>query len=179
MAFLGKRGRNKRLLPTFLAFFPLFITIVLVFAAVAAPALPENTVIGITDGDTVKIMGADAQPFKVRLKGIDAPERGQPYARKSKKALSDLIYKKQVKIRGNKKDRYGRTLARLYVDDLDVSAEMVRQGAAWVYRKYTKDPILYAAEDEAKAHKRGLWTLPDPLPPWEYRRNGNAGRKNH
>ncbi len=69
-------------------------------------------------------------------------------------------------------DRHGRTVARLYVGDLDVNREMVRLGAAWIYRKYSKDQSLLNVEAEAKATKRGLWALPEAeqVPPWEWRR---------
>ena len=69
-------------------------------------------------------------------------------------------------------DRYGRTVGRIYVDDLDVSAEMVRLGAAWVYRKYANDEFLYKLEDGARSAKRGLWGLSEAqrVPPWEWRR---------
>lgn len=133
-------------------------------------AAPKNSVIRIIDGDTVEIMGARRKPFTVRLVGIDAPENGQRYAKKSKQALSKLIYKKIVRLEGLKRDRYGRTLARLYVDDTDVSVAMVEQGAAWVYRRYTRDATLYKAEAIAKENKSGLWALSNPLPPWEWRK---------
>lgn len=72
------------------------------------------------------------------------------------------------------RDRYGRTVGRVYVGGMDVNAELVRQGAAWVYRHYAKDPALFALEDEARAAKRGLWTLPEAqqIPPWEWRKAG-------
>ena len=133
-------------------------------------AAPENAVIRIIDGDTVEVMGKGRKPFTVRLQGIDAPEKGQRYAKKSKQALSRLVYKKIVRLEGTKRDRYGRTLARLYVDDMDVSAKMVEQGAAWVYRRYTRDSILYQAEAVAKENKRGLWAFKNPLPPWKWRK---------
>ncbi len=133
-------------------------------------AAPENSVIRIIDGDTVEVMGEGTKPFKVRLMGIDAPERRQPYGKKSKQVLSDLVYKKIVRLVGSKQDRYGRTLARLYVGEVDVCAAMVESGAAWVYRRYTSDPILYEAEELAKENKRGLWAFPDPMSPWQWRK---------
>ena len=141
------------------------------FAYSVIAASPVGTVIGITDGDTITVMGEDHQPFKVRLADIDAPEGSQPYGKQSKKALSALIYKKTVRLEGDKVDRYGRRIARVYLDDLDVCAAMVEQGAAWVYRRYTKNPILYKAEAAAKADRRGLWKMKDPLPPWTWRHN--------
>lgn len=135
-------------------------------------AAPENTVIRILDGDTVEIMGKGRKPYKVRLSGIDAPEKRQPYGKKSKQALAKLVFKKIVRVDGSKHDRYGRTIARLYVDGQDINAAMIEQGAAWVYRRYARGSAFasfYKAEAIAKAEKRGLWALNNTIPPWEWR----------
>ena len=152
-----------------------FILGVLGWSWGAIAAAPENTVIRIKDGDTVVIMGANRTPYTVRLSGLDAPEKGQPYGKKSKQALSAMIYKKIVRVDGSKQDRYGRTIARLYVDGLDVNAAMIEQGAAWVYRRYARGSsfaVFYQAEARAKKNKVGLWALSSPLPPWEWRKSG-------
>jgi endonuclease YncB( thermonuclease family) len=136
---------------------------------VALPTLAETgRVVRIYDGDTVDVL-IDQTPVRVRLADIDAPERGQPYNRRARQALSALVFKRDVEVRQNGKDRYGRTLAHLLVDDMDVSAEMVRLGFAWVYRRYTQDAALLALEAEARAEQRGLWAERTPTPPWEYR----------
>jgi endonuclease YncB( thermonuclease family) len=129
-------------------------------------------IVGITDGDTVKLLTADKQQIKIRLSDIDTPEKKQPYGSRAKQALSDLVFREQVTAKVVTVDRYGRKVARLYVGDLDVNQEMVRLGAAWVYRKYSKDQSLLDVEAEAKAAKRGLWALPEAeqVPPWEWRR---------
>jgi endonuclease YncB( thermonuclease family) len=129
-------------------------------------------IVGITDGDTVKLLTADKQQIKIRLSDIDTPEKKQPYGSRAKQALSDLVFREQVTAKVVTVDRYGRTVARLYVGDLDVNREMVRLGAAWIYRKYSKDQSLLNVEAEAKATKRGLWALPEAeqVPPWEWRR---------
>ena len=131
-----------------------------------------GTVVGITDGDTLKLLTQNKKIVKIRLAEIDTPERRQPYGKRSKQALSDLVFKKEVAVRLVDIDRYERIVGRIYLDDLDVSAEMVRLGAAWVYRKYATDPNLYKLEDEARAGKRGLWALPESqrVPPWQWRR---------
>jgi endonuclease YncB( thermonuclease family) len=141
----------------------------LVLSFVAHATIPENTVTRIIDGDTVEIRGANNKTLTVRLLGIDAPENGQAYGKKSTKALSNLVYKKQVKFKGNQHDKYGRLLSRLYVDELDISEAMISQGAAWVYRRYTRDRVLYKAEATAKQHKNGLWAKNNPVPPWDWR----------
>ena len=87
-------------------------------------------------------------------------------------ALSDLAFNQQARVVVQDTDRFGRTVGRVYVGDVDVNAEMVKQGAAWVYRQYAKDPSLYRLEEQAKAAKRGLWGLPETerCPPWDWRK---------
>ena len=115
----------------------------------------------------------DNQQVKIRLAEIDAPEKDQPYGMKAKQALSALCISKTVRAVVVDHDRYGRTVARLYMGATDINAEMVRQGAAWVYLKYLHDRSLLAVEQEARDAKRGLWALQDDqrLPPWEWRKN--------
>lgn len=99
-----------------------------------------------------------------------APEKGQAFGNRSKQALSELVRGKQVEIRERGTGRYGRTLGRIYQSGLDVNAEMVRRGMAWVYIKYVKDKRLNQLEAEAREQRRGLWADKDPVPPWEWRR---------
>ena len=129
-----------------------------------------GTVVGITDGDTLKIVTPTMQQAKIRLAEIDTPERGQPFGTWAKLRLSDLVFGKPIAIKLVDIDRYDRIVGRIYVDDLDVNAELVRIGAAWVYRKYATDPSLYDLEEEAREAKRGLWGQGTPIPPWEWRR---------
>lgn len=130
-------------------------------------------VVGVSDGDTITILDSEKKQTKIRLNEIDTPESGQPYGNKSKQELSDLIYGKTVKVITNKKDRYGRTLGRVYLDELDVNSELIKRGAAWVYRQYSKDKSLLLLESEAQSKKLGLWSLPesDRTPPWEWRKS--------
>lgn len=146
-------------------------------ASVASPgpsAAQDITgrVVAISDGDTLTLLRAGKRQVKVRLAEIDAPEKGQPYGTKAKQALSDLSFGKTVTALYVDTDRYGRTVARLYVGDVDVNAEMIRRGAAWAYRKYLTDETLLALEGEAKSARRGLWSLPEEqrVPPWEWRK---------
>jgi endonuclease YncB( thermonuclease family) len=159
------------------------LAIVLVFQilfhalpAIAAPADVSGRIVGISDGDTVTLLTAEKRQIRVRLHGIDAPERKQPWGEKAKQALSDLCFGKEATAAYVDTDRYGRMVARIKVDGVDVNAEMVRQGAAWVYRKYTDDPHLLALEDEARSASRGLWSLPPSgrVPPWEWRRTSSS-----
>jgi endonuclease YncB( thermonuclease family) len=127
-------------------------------------------VVGITDGDTLRLL-ADRKQVKIRLAEIDTPERGQPYGSRAKEAFSELAFGKRARVVVVDRDRYGRTVGWVYVGDVDVNAELVRRGAAWVYRKYARDSALFALEDEARRAKRGLWGLPEAeqVPPWEWR----------
>ena len=110
----------------------------------------------ITDGDTITVLKGETE-VKIRLESIDAPERKQPYGTKSKNVLGKLVHEKVVDIYETSKDRYGRTLAFIKVDGKDVCLEMVKQGFAWNYVKYSKSDELAKAEKEAREAKRGLW----------------------
>ena len=127
-------------------------------------------VVGISDGDTVKLRCGDAPEEKVRLLQIDAPEKKQAFGTKAKEALSDLAYDKRVQLERSGTDRYGRTLGRLTLDGTDLNFEMVRRGFAWCYRKYLTDDRCLAIEDDARRNGRGLWADAEPTPPWEFRR---------
>jgi endonuclease YncB( thermonuclease family) len=147
-------------------------------AVFAGPLLATELtgkVVGISDGDTLTLLVPDGTSFKqvrVRLAEIDTPESRQPYGNRAKQALSDLAFNQQARVVVQDTDRYGRTVGRVYVGGVDVNAEMVKQGAAWVYRKYAQDQSLYRLEAEAKTAKRGLWGLPETerCPPWDWRK---------
>ena len=129
-------------------------------------------VIGVTDGDTLTMLDGRKQQIKVRLAEIDTPESAQPYGTRAKQELSRLAHGKTVTVKVQDIDRYGRTVGRVYVGELDVNAEMVKLGAAWVYRKYASDQSLYALEKQAKQKRAGIWNLPEAeqIPPWEWRK---------
>lgn len=131
-------------------------------------------VVGVSDGDTLKVRCGDAgqyQQVTLRLSAVDAPEKAQAFGQRSKQALSDLCFQQQATIKVKNTDRYGRSVADVACRGKDAGAEQVRAGMAWVYRQYAKgygqlDPI----EDDAKRGKRGLWQDAHPVPPWEWRR---------
>jgi len=153
------------------------ISIIVALLWISALDATELTgrVVAIADGDTFTLLMTDKQQVKIRLAEIDAPESGQPYGTKSKQALSGLVFGKDVRVVVQTIDRYGRTVGRPYVGGIDVSAEMVRMGAAWAYREYLKDKGLLTLEAEAKTSKRGVWGLSEAqnVAPWEWRRNGD------
>ena len=163
------------LLVTFNLFLLMVGLLLFVLAAVVTTAQGADyigRVVGVSDGDTLTLLTAEKQQVKVRLGEIDTPESKQPYGQRAKQALSDLAYNKQARVVVQDTDRYGRTVGRVYVGSVDVNAEMVKQGAAWVYRQYLKDQSLLRLEAEAKAAKRGLWGLSETerCPPWDWRK---------
>ena len=135
----------------------------------------EGEVISIADGDTLTVLDRDKRQHRVRLLGIDAPERGQDFGERSRQSLADLVFNKQVHVIVPKLDRYGRKLGKVTLGRTDVNLEQLRAGMAWYYRQYAADvfkddrPIYDRAEREAKAAKRGLWADPRPVAPWEFR----------
>lgn len=148
--------------------------------ALAFPAWADFTgnVVGVADGDTITVMH-DKEPVKVRLAEIDAPEKAQAFGKKSKQALSALVFGKSVTVVEQGHDKYRRTIGRVYSGGMDVSAEQIRQGMAWVYRKYSKDKTLLPLEDEARALRRGLWIDTEPVPPWEWRHPKHSTKVHH
>jgi micrococcal nuclease len=146
--------------------------IVLLFVGSASAGEYPARVIGITDGDTLTVLAAQKTQVKIRLAGIGAPESGQDFGTKAKQAASELAFGKIVSIIERDKDRYGRTVADVWLPDgRSLNREMVRNGSAWWYRKYAaNDRVLARLEAEARQAKRGLWSQPDPKPPWDWRK---------
>jgi len=138
----------------------------------------KGKVVAISDGDTLTVLNSLNQQIKIRLSEIDTPESSQPYGNRSKQQLSGLVFGKSVSVKTETIDRYGRSVAKIYVDDIYVNAKMIELGAAWVYRQYAKDENLYYLEDKAKELKIGLWGLPETerIPPWEWRKT-SKGKK--
>jgi len=155
-------------------------TLVIILAVLLLSASPlfadsfTGKCIGVSDGDTVTVLNRTAQ-IRVRLEGIDAPELHQDFGRKAKQFTSALVFGKTVKIRIVTIDRYGRTVGRVSVNGKDVSLELVKAGLAWHYTRYSSDPVLAKAEKAARAGKKGLWSMRNPISPWDYRHGG--GRK--
>lgn len=130
-------------------------------------------VIGITDGDTITVLTEQRGQVRVRLAEIDAPERRQPFGDRARQMLSRFAFERRVRIVVTGTDRNGRLIGRVFVGILDVNAEMVGRGGAWVFRRYSNDPALLRLEAEAREARRGLWGLPEAqrVPPWEWREN--------
>jgi len=129
---------------------------------------------GVSDGDTITVLNGKAQ-VRIRLEGVDAPELHQDFGQKAKQFTSNLTFGKTVTINVVTIDRYGRTIGRVIVNGKDVSLELIKAGLAWHYLKYSSDPVLAKAEQQARAGKKGLWSMKNPVPPWDYRHG--RGRK--
>ena len=153
----------------------LIILITIYFSNVSAEEF-EGRVIRVTDGDTIAVLMASNQTVKIRLAGIDAPEKKQAFGNRSKQSLSDLVYGKQVTIIWNKTDRYGRTVGKVLFDKVDVNNQQLTKGYAWFYKKYEnelslEDRKLYQeSESKAKNSKLGLWYDTNPIEPWLFRK---------
>lgn len=132
-------------------------------------------VIAITDGDTLVVLDRDNRQHKIRLSGIDAPEKAQNFGQKSKTSLSALVYAQMANADCRKPDRYGRKVCVVSVSGKDVGLEQVAVGMAWWYRKYAKEQTpeerstYEHAESNAKIHRLGLWADKSPIPPWRWR----------
>ncbi len=149
------------------------IVAVFCYCSASAQDLPNEfyaRVVGISDGDTFKVLYQENQEVKVRLNHIDAPEKGQPFGKSAKKFASDLCFGKEVKIvRQKKKDRYQRIIAEVFVGETNINKEMVKAGYAWHFKKYSSDKEYDKIETEARENKRGLWQDKNPVAPWTWR----------
>jgi len=153
----------------------------LLFLSLAASAdTLTGKVVKITDGDTLYVLDANHKQHKIRLAGIDAPERKQAYGLASRKHLASIVAGQQVMVEYQKRDRYGRIVGKVLVDGIDACLEQVKAGFAWHYKKYQheqspEDRQLYAdAEHQARDARLGLWRENNPIPPWEWLTYGNA-----
>ena len=150
---------------------------ILVCAEAGHTTVFKARVIGVADGDTVTVLDEAYAEHKIRLMGIDAPEKSQAYGKRSKQSLSELVDGQELSIDAAKHDRYGRLVGKLLGQNgRDINLEQVRRGMAWHYTDYareqsTADRVLYAdAQHGARADRKGLWSDVAPTPPWDYRK---------
>lgn len=156
------------------------ITAIVVFGIVAVmagivdaqqQAQWQGRVVAITDGDTVKVLTDTNDEVKIRIYGIDAPEKKQKYGPQSKQALSNLVYNKTVLVTPISIDIYGRLIAKVTSENIDIGSSMVCSGNAWWYCEYARrDSELARCQRHAKMMKSGLWSEENPIPPWEFRK---------
>ncbi|MBD3653155.1 thermonuclease family protein [Kangiella sp.] len=125
----------------------------------------------VQDGDSMIVCCERNNSFTIRLKDIDAPEREQPFAKKSREFMQELVMNKPIRLIGDKRDQYGRMLVDLVVDGQSVNELMVSEGMAWRWR-YSKSKKLKELEESAREARKGLWALPESqrVEPWEWRK---------
>jgi len=175
------QARNQRSWFRFLLF-PLLIA-----ANFAWSDTISGRVISVADGDTVTVLDSDHQQHKIRVSGIDAPEKAQPFGQRSKQSMSALVFGKEVEVQWAKRDRYRRIVGKVMIaapscrrdrcpKTLDAGLAQITSGLAWWYQKYAKDQAAgdagrYAlAEQEARAKRAGLWGDGHSIPPWDWRK---------
>ena len=151
----------------------IFFTILVFFfcSGGLAELVEDFQVIRIVDGDTV-YASLEGMPYMIRLVEIDAPEIGQPFGEVAKAYLGELLSGRIFSAELSGRDRYGRYLGRLYQSGLDINREMVNEGLAWVYDSYVTDKGLYGHQEIARKAGKGVWSVDDAVPPWEWRRMG-------
>ena len=130
-------------------------------------------VVKVSDGDTITILTSDKTQHKIRLNDIDAPEKKQAFGNKSKDNLAKYIAGKTVTVQYQKKDKYKRVLGTIYYNNTDINLQQVKDGYAWVYKKYSNNKNYYKAEKLARDKRIGLWIDKNPLEPWELRKKKN------
>ncbi|HHM8745939.1 TPA: thermonuclease family protein [Pseudomonas aeruginosa] len=163
-------------------------TLLLVLSLAAAPAWAElrGEVVRIIDGDTIDVL-VDKRPVRVRLVDIDAPEKRQAFGERARQALAGMVFRRPVLVDEKATDRYGRTLGIVWVNvelpgqrphPRNVNASMVHQGMAWAYRFHGRaaDPEMLRLEQEARGKRVGLWSDPNAVEPWKWRRESNNRR---
>ena len=142
------------------------------FLAHTAHADFSGPVIRVLDGDTIEVLHNN-RAERIRLNGIDCPEKGQAYGKRAKQAASELVFGKEVTLQTHGKDKYGRTIADVLLPDgTNINHELVKEGWCWWYQRYAPENVILAElQQRARKAGRGLWADPNPIPPWEWRRN--------
>lgn len=156
-------------------FLTIFALAVALFSPSAAAEILYGRVVAVHDGDTLTLLDAANREYRVRLAGIDAPEKNQVFGEVSKQNLERLAIGKPASVKWDKTDRYGRVVGKVVIGAIDANLAQVRAGYAWHYKKYqheqsAEDRRRYAASAaEARVEKLGLWRDPSPTPPWDWR----------
>jgi len=152
-------------------FVPVTLALVLGSVLAAEPETFTAKVVGVSDGDTLTVLNGAKVQTKIRLNGIDAPESKQDFGSRAKEALSGKVFGREVRLVKRDVDRYGRTVADVYVGERHINLELVAEGWAWHYVKYApQDKGLADAEAAARAKHSGLWAGDSPIAPWDFRK---------
>lgn len=182
---MGRRDSRRPLLQGGLS---LFILSIIAFSLNATGATQPRQgevltgkVVGVSDGDTITVLGPGNREYRIRLNGIDAPEKSQEFGNAARENLSRLVFGREVRVVWQKEDRYNRLLGRVYVSGTDVNLAQLKSGLAWYYRAYANDvaagdrSIFDRAEEEARRGRRGLWSTASPTAPWDFRAAARGG----
>ena len=154
----------------------IFKIIILIYISTANAEIIDAFVTKVADGDTITILDQQKKTHKVRLQGIDAPEKIQAYGEKSKQNLAFLIYNRTVQVEYSKYDKYGRIIGKVSLRGQDICLEQIAKGMAWHYKKYQNEqsPIdrdLYSSSEvKARNSRIGLWNDVQPTAPWDFRK---------
>ncbi len=154
----------------------LFATFFLLLTINLQAATLQGKVVSVADGDTITVLDGNKTQHKIRLQGIDAPEKAQAFGHKSKQSLNQLVHSKMVTVEFEKKDKYGRTVGKVLLNGTDVCLEQIKLGMAWHYKQYQseqskEDREIYAqAEQFANLQAIGLWRDKNPMSPWDFRK---------
>ncbi len=146
-----------------------FLYAILILFPIASFSQLTGKVVAIADGDTFTLL-VNKQQIKIRLHGIDCPEKGQDFSKTAKDFLSDYVFDKVVNVRTMSKDRYRRTIGVVSIDGINMNEKLLEAGLAWHFKKYDKNPAWAKLEETARKNKRGLWVNANPIPPWEWRK---------
>lgn len=146
--------------------------IIILFPFICFSQTIQGKVVRIADGDTITLLDSSNTQIKVRLYGIDCPEKGQDFANVAKLFTSDLCFSNDVTIDVKDIDRYGRTVGIIWTkDSINVNLELLKSGLAWHYKMFDKSEEFAQAEHLARVNKIGLWKQPNAVAPWKFRRN--------
>lgn len=152
-------------------------------AAVAETVQIDGRVVGVADGDTLTILDGGKRQHRIRIDGIDAPEKGQAFGNRARQSLAELAHERAAAAECHKVDRYERRVCKVFVGGFDVGLEQVKRGLAWHFKRYKHEQsdadrrTYSAAEMEARKTKVGLWRDAEPIPPWEWRQQHNGKRR--
>lgn len=152
---------------------PNFLISLLFLLLACSPQDSLYTVVRVQDGDSFVCRMGTSSEIKVRLYGIDAPEKGQAFGKASKEYLGSLL-QGEIRLVKKGKDRYGRIIAIAYRGSININERMIASGYAWHFKKYDDNPTWSRLEKEARNASKGLWAEPAPLAPWEYRKSRRA-----
>jgi micrococcal nuclease len=156
-----------------------FLVVIFLLALITACNKKETLykVVGVKDGDTLVLLSPDNQNITVRLAEVDCPEKNQAFGQAAKQFTSNLCFGKMVQLKGTQKDRYGRTVGQVVLEDgTNVNYEIVKNGYAWQYLAYSKNMELAGLEQHARENKLGLWQDINPIAPWNFRKEEKLNR---